>query len=511
METKTIIQEVQSEILTRSSSAKVYKLHLKQVSSNPDSEFLENIKANADITESVILEKNLESKSELINTVSSVNEYPQFFDIEAELTHSSFIKVLTNSNPDLDLNLSEIEKAETIKEDVVNAITSTNTSDNRSLYLACLHRNPVVSYLPEQVSELPSSIDTRESIIPLPSTIMSDDREISSSAIRQLIEHITPIPPIEDVFAEGNFNTQTRGVRVSIHNDISRMLASVAAQNDPEQTIARFQSLRRSAVGLTGRSDLWYQPGDTLPQTPHSTIFKFILTKLFGIFSKKSLFLFLEFLKDIDISLPDNLLFLNSISTIVFLKLLKPLFLTIMPPSFWHLSFFTIKQNFILVLENLLQIHLDPNRDISQYLRNINLNFDLQGISPIIAARLWVFGRQIHNQLGNKRNIYLNNLLVKLDNKSFIFSNTFFVFVGVTSGIIIIFFFNGSILDILYSFFAPAAQKGVDAVVTGVVNAIDSNSKLDFLKYWKVALTSALGGLTIEKIRAFFDRYRRFR
>jgi len=287
METKTIIQEVQSEILTRSSSAKVYKLHLKQVSSNPDSEFLENIKANADITESVILEKNLESKSELINTVSSVNEYPQFFDIEAELTHSSFIKVLTNSNPDLDLNLSEIEKAETIKEDVVNAITSTNTSDNRSLYLACLHRNPVVSYLPEQVSELPSSIDTRESIIPLPSTIMSDDREISSSAIRQLMEHITPIPPIEDVFAEGNFNTQTRGVRVSIHNDISRMLASVAAQNDPEQTIARFQSLRRSAVGLTGRSDLWYQPGDPLPQTVHSSVFNFILTKLFGLFSKK--------------------------------------------------------------------------------------------------------------------------------------------------------------------------------------------------------------------------------
>jgi len=133
---------------------------------------------------------------------------------------------------------------------------------------------------------------------------MSDDHEISSSAIRQLIEHITPIPPIEDVFSEGTFNDQTRGVRVSINNDISKMLTSVASQNDPEQMMARFQSLRRSAVGLTGRSDLWYQPGDPLPQTVHSSVFNFILTKLFGLFSKKSLFLLLEFLKEIDIPLP---------------------------------------------------------------------------------------------------------------------------------------------------------------------------------------------------------------
>jgi len=340
---------------------------------------------------------------------------------------------------------------------------------------------------------------------------MSDDHEISSSAIRQLIEHITPIPPIEDVFSEGTFNDQTRGVRVSINNDISKMLTSVASQNDPEQMMARFQSLRRSAVGLTGRSDLWYQPGDPLPQTVHSSVFNFILTKLFGLFSKKSLFLLLEFLKEIDIPLPGNLSFFNSISTIVLIKFLKPLFFTIMPPSFWHLSFFSIQQNFILVIENLLQIYLDPNRDILQYLQNINLNFNLQGITPVIAARLWVFGKQLQNKLGNKRDIYLNNLIAKLDNKSFIFSNDFCVFVGVTSGISLIFVFHGSILDILYSFFAPAAQKGVAAVVSGVINAIDANSKLDFLKYWKVALTSVLGGLTIEKVRSFLDRYRRFR
>jgi hypothetical protein len=63
-ETKTLIQEVQSEILTRSSSGKIYKLRLKQESKNLDPDASVKIESNADITESVILEKNLKIQSE---------------------------------------------------------------------------------------------------------------------------------------------------------------------------------------------------------------------------------------------------------------------------------------------------------------------------------------------------------------------------------------------------------------------------------------------------------------
>ena len=195
----------------------------------------------------------------------------------------------------------------------------------------------------ESLSSLES--DSRDFMIAIPEI----NEDLSAIAVENLFSGIInsylPIPDFSGFIPYGShLLNETRTVRQALIADLSSHLFGELPR-DP--SLIRLRQLRESVIEGAFNNGAWYQPGDTLPQSERVSIFHLISSRVFSLFRPETLVYLLNYLSQTSNSAFFDSTSLGAIATIFLFSMLRPLFLSSFPPSFWLLSFDRLRLFFI--------------------------------------------------------------------------------------------------------------------------------------------------------------------
>jgi len=185
-------------------------------------------------------------------------------------------------------------------------------------------------------------VDPRPAIISLPSEELTP---VSGPIfVHDVVRSLTPLPneSLLSTITSPVLSSATRQTLTLINNDLLAIWNNHTVANVLEQ----FEHLRSLRVSTYLRNHS-FVPGTTpIPQNPRFDLWDFIIRQIFSLFSKDTL----EKLYEIFFNLEVNLCCLFSI---ILVKILRPLFLTLLDVRFWTSSFLQIRNTFLRVLTSL--------------------------------------------------------------------------------------------------------------------------------------------------------------
>jgi len=219
--------------------------------------------------------------------------------------------------------------------------------------------------------------DCRNYMINLPDINDALASETAEILFSSAVSSILPLPPITGFIPYNSFINQTNTVTNSVTAD---MTTYIFGDLPRDSSFIRLRQLREAVVEVAINSGV-YRPGDVLPQTSRVTVYHFILTRLFSLFRPETLANILDFLTQSFSPVSQNSNALGVIATILVFLLIKPLFLSCMPPSFWLLSFDRIRSFFITSLEHTIYIFSLGSERILSELRRLYIGSELYSLN----------------------------------------------------------------------------------------------------------------------------------
>lgn len=187
--------------------------------------------------------------------------------------------------------------------------------------------------------------------------------------------------------------SETRTLRQALISDLSNNLFG-ELPND--RSLLRLRQLRESVIEGALNNGAWYRPGDVLPHTDRVTLFHLVTCRIFSLFRPETLVYILNYISQANIPSFENTGSLGAIGTIFLFTMLRPLFVSFMPASFWLLSFDRIRLFLVTSIEHLLSIFSLGFERISYELETLSLNSSLRILDFNLRNLIRVF---LHSQV----------------------------------------------------------------------------------------------------------------
>ncbi len=188
--------------------------------------------------------------------------------------------------------------------------------------------------------------ETRERIIPLPADVLTVEQ--APSFINNFLGCLLPIPEEAIIDLSPVLAEETRIIINSIRQDLLSNLNDSTSQS----AMVKFEAFRALQSKIYEDSQS-YKLGSPIPQIRYYTLWKFIIFKIFSLFSVENIALFIKYLSSSNITL-------GSCACLLLLYILRPLFLTYLDVRFWRNSFYNVRILLLRVLLDLQQVRLTP-------------------------------------------------------------------------------------------------------------------------------------------------------
>ena len=189
--------------------------------------------------------------------------------------------------------------------------------------------------------------DSRPRIIPLPSDDLT--LESSSNFITGFLSNIISIPDeaIVALCQDPLFASETRATINNLRQDL---LATFNSQTSSAALIM-FEEFRALQARIYEQSQM-NQLGP-IPQTKYYTLWKFVLFKIFSLFSDSNISQLIEYLISSNVTQ-------GTCACLMLLYMLRPLFLTYKDVRFWRNYFYNIRTLFLRTLYDMRDIIYNP-------------------------------------------------------------------------------------------------------------------------------------------------------
>jgi len=189
--------------------------------------------------------------------------------------------------------------------------------------------------------------EIRPRIIPLPSDILTEEQ--APIFVNSFLGCLLPIPE-EAIIALSPVLAEETTRIVNIFKQTVLAEFNQASSNEAMYKFEQFRALQDKIYEDSQKFKLGTTP---IPQIKYYTLWKFVIFKIFSLFSNENIEILITFLTSSTITL-------GSCACLILLYIMRPLFLTYMDVRFWRNSFFSVRTIFLRVLFDLQHIRLSP-------------------------------------------------------------------------------------------------------------------------------------------------------